>query len=429
MIHIVLSEDISLTAHGAPVELPKSRKARALLAYLAVEGRRIHRLRLCEMFWDKAADPRGGLRWALTRLKKALGEDCDWLEADRNGVCLSVPENALTIDSAAGERLLVATESGEHDDYAAWLVDLRERAATQVHTPSSDVPVPLASDACPRQTIRYTHASDGTRVAYAAMGQGRPVLKAANWLSHLDAELEVPVWSGFVMHLARRYRIYRYDERGNGLSDWNVDDLSFDAFVSDLECVADTLELERFPLIGVSQGGAVSIEYARRHPGRVSGLILIGAYPTGWRANPDPAKVERGEAEMTLVRHGWGDDSPAYRQIFSHSFLPSASPEQLERFNSFQRQTTDARNAARFIDVFGNIDVRETMAEVDTPTLVLHSRGDRRVSPKMSAQIAAAMPRAELMTLPSNNHIPIDTEPAFAQMMDAIDSFIAQLPE
>ena len=324
----------------------------------------------------------------------------------------------------------MATESGEHDDYAAWLVNLRENDAPQGMLAQRDTPPPPpVADANPRQTIRYTHAEDGTRVAYAAMGEGRPVLKAANWLSHLDAELEVPVWSGFVTRLARNYRLYRYDERGNGLSDWNVDDISFEAFVSDLECVADKLKLERFPLIGVSQGGAVSIEYAARHPERVSGLILIGAYPTGWRANPDPAKVERGEAEMTLVRHGWGDDSPAYRQIFSHSFLPSATPEQLDRFNSFQQQTTDARNAARFIDVFGNIDVRETMAKVETPTLVLHCRDDQRVSAKMGAQIAATMPKAEMMTLPSSNHIPIETEPAFAQMMDAIDAFIAQLPE
>lgn len=429
MTKIVLSEDAAITRDGVPVELPKSRKARALLAYLALEGKPVHRVRLCEMFWDRASDPRGGLRWALTRLKKALGPHEDWLRADRASVSLIVPEDALEVDASAGDHLLVATESGEHDAYAAWLVTLRDKSATRTVTTQTAERLAVLPGDKPRQTIRYTDTADGTRIAYAEMGSGRPVLKAANWLSHLDAELEVPVWSGFVYHLAERYRLLRYDERGNGLSDWRVDQLNFECFVSDLESVADTLGLERFPLIGVSQGGAVSIEYAVRHPERVSGLILIGAYPFGWRNNPDPAKVERGEAEQVLVRHGWGDDSPAYRQIFSHSFLPGASSEQIDRFNSFQRQTTSAENAARFIDVFGDIDVRDRLAHVQAPALVLHSREDQRVSPRMGAMLAAELPNAELVTLASSNHIPVEDEPAFAQMMEVIDGFIAGLPE
>jgi len=422
---IVISEDVSVVRGDKAVDLPKSRKARALLAYLALEAKPVHRARLCEMFWDRAADPRGGLRWALTRLRRVLGEDGDWLKADRASVALEVPESVIAIDTGAGDRLLLATESGDHDDYEAWLVG--RRAGMDLPTSALREESAAIADR-PRQTIRYTHTPDGTRIAYAAMGDGPPVVKAANWLTHLDAELEVPVWSGFTFRLARNHRLYRYDERGNGLSDWNVDDLTFDAFVSDLECVVDTLGLERFPLIGVSQGAAVSIEYAARHPEKVSGLVLIGAYPTGWRFNPDPEKVTRGEAEMMLVRHGWGDDSPAYRQIFSHSFLPGASPEQLSQFNEFQKQTTNAQNAARFINVFGSIDVRDRLAEVKTPTLVIHSRDDHRVSPKMGAQIAARMPNAELRTVNSANHVPMDTEEAFADMMDAIEEYLASLP-
>lgn len=425
MTRIEISEDVEVVRSGRAVELPKSRKARALLAYLALENRPVRRTRLCEMFWDSAADPRGGLRWALTRLRKALGEDAEWLQADRTNVLLKAPHDALVVDATAGDRLLSATESGSHDDYEAWVIAKRFDGMVEPESPCSE-DGQVADH--PRQTIRYTHAADGTRIAYAEMGVGRPVLKAANWLTHLDAELEVAVWSGFTSHLAQRYTLYRYDERGNGLSDWSVEDLTFEAFVSDLECVADTLGLEKFPLIGVSQGGAVSIEYAARHPERVTGLVLIGSYPTGWRFNPDPEKVARGEAEMTLVRQGWGDDSPAYRQIFSHSFLPGATPEQLSQFNEFQKQTTSASNAARFIDVFGGIDIRERLEEVRTPALVIHARDDRRVSPKLGAKIAAAMPNASMVTLPTANHVPIDTEEAFGTMMAAVDDFLAGLP-
>nr|WP_255548187.1 alpha/beta hydrolase [Erythrobacter ani] len=252
-------------------------------------------------------------------------------------------------------------------------------------------------------------------------------MKAANWLTHLDAELEIPAWSGFSIELARRYRLYRYDERGNGLSDWKVEDLSFDAFVSDLECVVEALGLERFPLIGISQGASVSIEYAARHPEKVSGLVLIGGYPAGWRFHDNPEMVARREAEMTLVRHGWGDNSPAYRQIFSHSFFPDADSKTIDRFNEFQRQTTSAENAARFIDTFGDIDVRKRLAQIEVPTLVLHSRDDQRITASVGADLAARLPNAELQTLPSNSHLPHPGEAAFDQMVKGVEAFLENL--
>ena len=334
-------------------------------------------------------------------------------------------QRRIGIEGDEPDRLLLATESGEHDAYAAWLVTIRETLRiTEPANVDSDRP----AGTMPRQTIRYTTAPDGTRIAYATMGEGPAVLKAANWLTHLDAELEIPAWSGFTIELARRFRLYRYDERGNGLSDWDVADLSFDAFVSDLECVVEALGLERIPLIGISQGASVSIEFAARHPEKVSGLVLIGGYPAGWRFHADSEMVARREAEMTLVDHGWGDNSPAYRQIFSHTFFPDADSETIDKFNEFQRMTTSAHNAARFIDTFGDIDVRHRLAEVKTPTLVLHSRDDRRIAASVGAKLAASMPNAELQTLASSNHLPHPGEPAFDVMIGEIERFLGSLP-
>ena len=420
-----MAKTCEVSRNGQEVDLPKSRKTRALLAYLALADRPAYRTRLSEMFWDQAADPRGGLRWALTRLRRALGPDGHWLKADNTTVSLEVPQSALVFPESDIDRLLLATESGDHDAYEAWLVNVRERMRDVPDIAAGEGP--CDSETLPRQTIRYTKAADGTRIAYAAMGDGRSVMKAANWLTHLDAELEIPEWSGFTIELARRYRLYRYDERGNGLSDWNVEDLSFDAFVSDLECVVDALDLERFPLIGISQGASVSIEFAARHPEKVSGLVLIGGYPTGWRFHEDPDMRAKREAEMTLVRHGWGDNSPAYRQIFSHSFFPEADSETLDRFNDFQRQTTSAQNAARFIDTFGDIDVRDRLSQIDVPTLVLHSRDDQRIAASVGAGLAASMPNAELHTLPSCSHLPHPGEAAFDIMINEVESFVARL--
>lgn len=425
MTQIELGEDVRVLRDGCEVELPKSRKARALLAYLALQERPVHRSRLGELFWERASDPRGGLRWALTRLRKVLGPDAAWLIADKATISLEVPPTGLLFVENDTERLLLATESGEHDAYAAWLAALRERIGGA--SPALSESAAGSREALPRQTIRYTTAEDGTRIAHAAMGEGRPVLKAANWLTHLDAELEIPEWSGFTVELARRYRLYRYDERGNGLSDWKVEDLSFEAFVSDLECVVEALGLERFPLIGISQGASVSIEYAARHPEKVSGLVLIGGYPAGWRFHTNPDMLAKREAEMTLVRHGWGDNSPAYRQIFSHSFFPEADSETLDRFNDFQRQNTSAENAARFIDTFGDIDVRARLSEIEVPTLVLHSRDDQRIAASVGADLAASMPNAELQTLPSRSHLPHPGETAFDVMVDEVEGFLEKL--
>ncbi|WP_253913269.1 alpha/beta hydrolase [Pseudoruegeria sp. HB172150] len=276
------------------------------------------------------------------------------------------------------------------------------------------------------QRIGFCDVPDGTKIAYATIGEGPPLLKAANWLNHLEFDWNSPIWGKSFAEIARNRTFIRYDERGCGLSDWEVDDLSFDAFVEDLEAVADKLELERFPLLGISQGAAVSIEYAVRHPERVSALILLGGYAAGWRYLATPDEQARRETVLTLTELGWGTDNPAYRHIFSQTFMPDASAEDLAWFDEFQRQTTSPKNAARFQDAFGYIDVRHRLAEVKAPTIVLHSKHDQRIPLELGRDLATGIPDAQFIPLESRNHILIDSEPAWKDCVEAIGQFLLE---
>jgi pimeloyl-ACP methyl ester carboxylesterase/DNA-binding SARP family transcriptional activator len=275
-----------------------------------------------------------------------------------------------------------------------------------------------------RQRLKFCRADDGVRIAYAQVGAGPPLVKAANWLSHLELDWDSPAWSPLFQELARDHTFIRYDERGNGLSEWEVDDLTFEAFVRDLETVVEASGVERFPLLGISQGGAVAIAYAARFPERVSHLILWGAYAAGWRAEASPETTAEREAVITLVRHGWGRDDPAYRQIFSRTFMPSATPHEIDWFNDFQRRTASPENAARFLEVFSRLDVRDQLAKVRAPTLVLHARDDRRIPIASGIEIAAGIPGAEFIALDSDNHVLLGREPASAAFVAHVRAFL-----
>ncbi|MBN9672557.1 alpha/beta hydrolase [Roseibium aggregatum] len=284
----------------------------------------------------------------------------------------------------------------------------------------------VSADALRAQKIGFCEVADGTKIAYATIGSGPPLLKAANWLNHLEFDWASPIWGQSFATMARNRTFIRYDERGCGLSDWDVSDLSFDAFVEDLEAVADKLKLERFPLLGISQGCAVSIEYAVRHPERVSALVLISGYAAGWRHLATPEEQARREAVLTLTELGWGTDNPAYRHIFSQTFLPDASAEDLEWFDEFQRQTTSPRNAARFQDAFGYIDVRDRLAKVKAPTIVLHAKYDQRIPLELGRALAAGIPDAQFVPLESRNHILVDYEPALKVCLDTVNRFLEE---
>jgi pimeloyl-ACP methyl ester carboxylesterase len=275
-----------------------------------------------------------------------------------------------------------------------------------------------------RQKIHFCRAADGVRIAYASVGEGPPLVKAANWLNHLELDWDAPIWAPMFRELARDHTFFRYDERGNGLSEGQVADISFDAFVRDLETVVDAAGIERFPLLGLSQGCAVAIEYAVRHPERVSHLILWGGYAAGWRIGASPDVIAEREAIITLVRQGWGRSDAAYRQVVTATFMPSATVAELDWFNDFQRQTVTAENAARFLEVFANIDVRATLRKVRAPTLVMHARGDRRIPLAAGGELAAEILNAEFVTLDSDNHLLLGREPASAAFVTHVRQFL-----
>jgi len=276
------------------------------------------------------------------------------------------------------------------------------------------------------QEIRYCRASDGVRLAYATVGEGPPLVKTANWMNHLEYDWESPIWHHFLEGLARNNTLARYDARGNGLSDWDVDELSLDAWVSDLETVVDTLGIERFPLLGVSQGCAISIAYAVRHPERVSHLILYGGFALG-RSKRSPAEHEKRKAMGTLIRLGWGMSDPAFRQMFTSQFIPEATKEQADWFNDLQRKTTSPECAARYFEVVADFDVSHLLAQVRVPTLVMHVRDDLMAPIEAGRQMAAGIPDARFIALPGRNHLFLKHEPAAARFFEELNLFLTRV--
>jgi len=343
-----------------------------------------------------------------------------WHEADPEGAAAHAQAEAR-----AAELETAPVENGHLQKSAPAEIPEARAPKPSIKLPGRPAAGPK-SQALRAQRIGFCEVRDGTKIAFATIGSGPPILKAANWLNHLEFDWNSPIWGKSFAAFARKRTFIRYDERGCGLSDWDVADLSFDAFVEDLEAVADKLGLDRFPLLGISQGCAVSIEYAVRHPGRVTGLILISGYSAGWRISATPEEQARREAVRTLTEVGWGTDNPAYRHIFSKTFMPDADAGELAWFDEFQRQTTSPQNAARFQDAFGYIDVRHRLAEVNVPTIVLHSKYDQRITLDQGRELASGIPDAVFVPLESRSHILLDHEPAWYTCFKAISQFMRE---
>ena len=275
-----------------------------------------------------------------------------------------------------------------------------------------------------RQTIAFVTSSDGTRIATAAVGNGSMLVRAAHWLSHVEFDAESPVWRPWLAALSREHCYLRYDQRGCGLSDREVTDFSLDAMVSDLEAVTEGLPTP-FPLIGMSQGGAVAIEFARRHPGRVARLILIGAYARGsLRRSTGQGHRQEAEALLALVRLGWGRENPAFRQVFTNQFIPGGTPEQHRWWTDLERRTASPDTAAAILSAFYDIDVTEQARALDLPVLVMHARDDARVPFEEGRLLAALIPRARFVPLESGNHVLLDSEPAWGNFLWELRSFL-----
>jgi len=277
-----------------------------------------------------------------------------------------------------------------------------------------------------RQEIRFCTAPDGVQLAYSMIGEGPPLMKTGNWMTHLEFDLESPIWRHLYRELARDHTLIRYDARGNGLSDRTVDDISLAASLRDLEAVVDAAGITRFALFGISQGCAVSIAYAVRNPERVSHLILYGGYAVGWNKRArTAAEKEEDAAMLTLLRVGWGKENPAFRQLFTSQFVPGGTKEQADWFNELQRITVSSETAARIVTASGEVDVTALLPQVRVPTLVLHARDDARVPFEAGRRMAAGIPGARFVALPGRNHLFLETEPAFGQFLEHTRAFLA----
>jgi pimeloyl-ACP methyl ester carboxylesterase len=276
-----------------------------------------------------------------------------------------------------------------------------------------------------RQRIGFCRTPDGVTLAYGRLGKGPPLVKAANWLNHLEHELETPLWSHWIEELSRNHTLFRYDARGNGMSDWNVPALTFDLLVEDLVTAVDAAGLDRFDLVGISQGCTVAIAFAVRQPERVRKLVLINGFAAGWRYAEDPEFVETWQAMITLARTGWGKNSPAFRQVFTSQFFPDATREQAKWWNELQRKAATAENAVKFLELFGRINVSSLLRQVRVPTLVMHCRDDQFVPFEAGRLMASRISGAEFVPLESNNHLPLRTDPAWPKLTRELRRFLA----
>ena len=250
-------------------------------------------------------------------------------------------------------------------------------------------------------------------------------MRAGHWLSHLTYDWENPLRRHSLQNLARDHTLIRYDARGNGLSDWDVDELSLDAWVSDLATVADAAGLEHFPLLGLSQSCAVAITYAVRYPRRVSRLVLYGGFALG-RYKRSPEEREVAKAMATLVTHGWGTDDPAFRQVFTSRMMPGATKEQADSFNELQRRTTSPECAFRYLETVNEFDIRDQLAKVNVPTLVMHVRGDLMHPIEQGRLVAAGIPGARFVALDGQNHTLLPGEPAAVRFGEELELFLQE---
>jgi DNA-binding winged helix-turn-helix (wHTH) protein/pimeloyl-ACP methyl ester carboxylesterase len=362
-----------------------------LLVLVENAGRLVTKQELLEAVWPEATVEENNLNHNVSVLRKALGERA----------------------------------TGQHYIETVPRVGYRFAASVEIVASASQQPaLPHSPAATVRQEIRYCTTADDVRLAYATTGSGPPLVKASNWLTHLDFEWDSPIWRHWYAELSRHHRLVRYDERGNGMSQRDVDDVSFDTWVRDLETVVDAAGLDRFPLLGISRGGSIAIAYAVKHPERVTHLVLYGAFATGLRHVGTLQEIEARHALESLIRLGWGHNNPAFCRTFTCRFIPEATPEHERWFDELQRVSTSPDNAARLMVIDDNIDVRPLLSQVQTPTLVIHCDRDHAVPAEAGRILAARIPGARYVSLPSANHLMLEEERAWSLFLEELGLFL-----
>jgi pimeloyl-ACP methyl ester carboxylesterase/DNA-binding winged helix-turn-helix (wHTH) protein len=334
----------------------------------------------------------------------------------------TVEENNLNHNVSVLRKALGENATGQQ--YIETVPRVGYRFAAPVEAAVAQAGASAAFIAKARQDIRYCTTSDGVRLAYATTGKGPPLVKASNWLTHLDFEWGSPIWRHWYTALSLHHRLVRYDERGNGMSQRDVPDVSFDTWVRDLETVVDAAGLDQFPLLGISRGGAIAIAYAVKHPERVTQLVLYGAFAAGIKHSGTPQEIEARRALTSLLRLGWGLNNPAFCKTFTCRFIPEATPEHEQWFDELQRVSTSPENAARLMERDDDIDVRPLLSQVKTPTLVIHCDRDQAVPPEKGRLLAAEIPGARYVSLPGANHLMLEEEPAWSLFLEELGLFL-----
>lgn len=276
-----------------------------------------------------------------------------------------------------------------------------------------------------QQSIRYLTTGDGARLAWASMGTGVPLVKAANWLSHLEYDLESPIWRHWVHFFGDHFRFVRYDERGCGMTGGDPRGLSLEHWLGDLETVVDASGIdEPFALLGISQGAAACVAYAAKHPHRVSKLLLYGAYARGPYERGDEEAARLYHAIADVARGGWADENPVFRQLFTARFIPDATEAQVRWFNELARITTTAEAAGALLDSRGRINVTSMLGQITVPTLVMHARHDGVVPVEEGRLLAAGIPGSRYVELESRNHVLLHHEPAWERFCSETLEFL-----
>jgi pimeloyl-ACP methyl ester carboxylesterase len=335
----------------------------------------------------------------------------------------AVEENNLNHNVSVLRKALSERATGQHYIETVPRVGYRFAAPVEL-VDASTRPSDSSAGTKARQDIRYCMTSDGVRLAYAMTGSGPPLVKASNWLTHLDFEWGSPIWRHWYAELSRHHRLVRYDERGNGMSQREVEDVSFDTWVRDLETVVDAVGLDRFPLLGISRGGSIAIAYAVKHPERVTHLVLYGAFAAGWNHFGTPPQLEARRALRSLVRLGWGLNNPAFCKTFTYRFIPEATPDHEKWLDELQRVSTSPENAARLMARDDDINVRPLLSQIRTKTLVIHGDRDQAVGAERGRELAAAIPGARYVSLPSTNHLMLESEPAWSMFVEELGLFL-----
>ncbi len=283
------------------------------------------------------------------------------------------------------------------------------------HSPDQPYPLPL---------VKYCRSMDGTSIAHTVSGEGVPLLISGSWMTHLEQDWQNPAYGDYIRYLSDKFSVIRYDQRGNGLSQWTDVDISFERMVDDMEVVIDAYGYEKVAILGLSQGASVSVAYSLRHPERISHLVLSGGYSRGRKHRGNDAEIEESEALVNLIRNSWGNENPAIRQILTTMFMPDATKAEMQWFNEFQKLCGPAENIAQFRALFDDIDVSGLLPKVSSPTLVLHSDRDAVAPLSEGKLLASQIPNASFLQLNSPNHLLFSSEPDFAKMIANIDSFV-----